>query len=224
MALPLPKSMMQKMREEIEKNKANAEAEAILNAENVQKAIDELTKQSIVPGSVVRYKSTRFGASMGSHAQAGGATVAMYMGSVGSGSAVYDDEEIEVEPVPPPPPPKREPCIPCAGSGKRHSIFDDCVSCEPRCVGLGRCGACGGAGEIEAAPPPVEPLALPPGVHLTFFPERTRTNYIPGKDVKIMGNLETSDGYRQRLELHVETVEHLPADFLEKYHRYRNSK
>lgn len=39
-------------------------------------------------------------------------------------------------------PPK---CGPCSGSGKAHSIFDDCA-CEPECDGLGVCGACGGKG------------------------------------------------------------------------------
>lgn len=34
-------------------------------------------------------------------------------------------------------------CGPCSGSGKRHSIFDDC-NCEPLCEELGICGCCEG--------------------------------------------------------------------------------
>jgi hypothetical protein len=40
-----------------------------------------------------------------------------------------------------------EKCEPCAGTGKRHSMFDFCF-CEPRCDGdgYGECGACEGSG------------------------------------------------------------------------------
>jgi hypothetical protein len=48
-------------------------------------------------------------------------------------------------PAPAPPPAAGERCGPCAGSGKRHSIFDFC-GCDPECEGLGVCGACAGTG------------------------------------------------------------------------------
>jgi hypothetical protein len=40
-------------------------------------------------------------------------------------------------------------CQPCAGSGKRHSVFDFC-GCKPACDGLGVCGNCAGTGRAPA--------------------------------------------------------------------------
>lgn len=41
--------------------------------------------------------------------------------------------------------PVKKKCGPCAGTGKRHSIFDFC-DCDVVCEDLGKCAACGGSG------------------------------------------------------------------------------